>query len=200
MNLEYEAVLLEFRMFPHVEFILRNNILKLGNKWSFTIICGKLNYEYMKTLCKSVSPYIKIINVEFENLLPSEYSLYLSGKPFWSLLKGRKVLIYQEDSIIFKTNIDQFLYYDYIGAPWPTEYNGNISIVGNGTIVKGITNATLENVLVPTPPLQVQSEIVSILDNFIELIESLEKEILSLKTQYEYYRNKLLVFKELDVA
>ena len=132
LNLEYEAVLLEFRMFPHIEFILRNNILKLGNKWSFTIICGKLNYEYMKTLCKSVSPYIKIINVEFENLLPSEYSLYLSGKPFWNLLKGRKVLIYQEDSIIFKTNIDQFLYYDYIGAPWPAENNGNVSKVGNG--------------------------------------------------------------------
>ena len=132
INLENEAVLIEFRKFPHIEFIVRNNILKLGNKWSFTIICGTINYEYIVKLSKKISPNIKVIKTDYGNITPSEYSLFLSDKKFWKLLKGRKILIYQEDSIIFKSNIEQFLYYDYIGAPWPVENNGNNSRVGNG--------------------------------------------------------------------
>ena len=43
---------------------------------------------------------------------------------------------------------------------------------------------------IPVPPLEVQSEIVQILDNFAELTAELEKR----KKQYAYYRDKLLAF------
>jgi len=48
----------------------------------------------------------------------------------------------------------------------------------------------MENVVIPLPPLAVQREIVSILDNFTELAA----ELAARKKQYEYYRNKLLSF------
>jgi hypothetical protein len=131
-NLDNEAVLVEFRKFPHIEFIVRNNILKLGINWSFTIVCGNNNYEYIKTIVKTISSNIKIIKTDFGNISPSEYSLFIADRKFWKLLNGRKILLYQEDSLIFKSNIDQFLYYDYIGAPWPNDNNGNNSRVGNG--------------------------------------------------------------------
>jgi hypothetical protein len=35
------------------------------------------------------------------------------------MFKGEKLLIYQEDSIMFHGNIEKFLKYDYVGAPWP---------------------------------------------------------------------------------
>ena len=44
------------------------------------------------------------------------------------------------------------------------------------------------------PPLPVQNEIVRILDNFAELTA----ELTARKKQYEYYRDKLLTFKEND--
>ena len=131
-NSKKEAVLIEFRCFPHLEFLLRNNILKLGETWSFTIICGKLNYSFINDMVKTISPMIKVIKTDYENVMPSEYSQFLTSKKFWKLLKGSKILIYQEDSIIFRNNIDNFLYYDYIGAPWPLDNNGNKSRVGNG--------------------------------------------------------------------
>jgi len=131
-NLPYEAVLVEFRAFPHIEFILRNNILKLGEEWSITIICGNMNYNFVSNLAKKISPMIKIIKTDYNNVIPSEYSLYLTKKEFWTQLKGSKILIFQEDSIIFRNNIDKFLYYDYIGAPWPLDNNSNKSRVGNG--------------------------------------------------------------------
>ena len=54
--------------------------------------------------------------------------------------------------------------------------------------------ASIENFLVPIPPLQVQKEIVHILDDFTNLAAELQAELQARKDQYEYYRNKLLTF------
>lgn len=48
---------------------------------------------------------------------------------------------------------------------------------------------------IPLPPLEVQREIVRILDNFTELTA----ELTARQKQYEYYRDKLLTFKEAKV-
>ena len=47
------------------------------------------------------------------------------------------------------------------------------------------------NFLIPLPPLEVQSEIVRILDNFTELTAELTAELASRKKQYEYYKQQL---------
>ena len=129
---ELETVFIEFRKFPHIEFIIRNTILKLDNKWSHTIICGNTNYKLIKKICKKISPNIKILKTDFDNLKPSEYSKFLASNDFWDLLCGEKILIYQEDSFIFKDNINDFLEFDFIGAPFPKTENDTPNSVGNG--------------------------------------------------------------------
>ena len=54
----------------------------------------------------------------------------------------------------------------------------------------------LTDTSIPVPPLEVQSEIVRILDDFTELTAELTAEFTARKKQYEYYRDKLLTFKE----
>lgn len=60
--------------------------------------------------------------------------------------------------------------------------------------------STYSNFRIPVPPLAVQAEIVRILDQFSMLAEDitagLPAEIAARQTQYEYYRNQLLSFKE----
>lgn len=77
-----------------------------------------------------------------------------------------------------------------------------MQVSSNGTIVKGITNDSLKRIPIPLPPLEVQREIVSILDKLDALVNDitygLPAEIEARRKQYEYYRNKLLTFKELD--
>ncbi len=54
----------------------------------------------------------------------------------------------------------------------------------------------LKNYPIPLPPLPVQTEIVRILDKFVEQQEQLEK-LIELRTkQYEYYREEMLTAKE----
>jgi len=132
LNQPKEAVLIEFRKFPHIEFLLRNMIHKLNEEWSHTIICGNLNYDFVKNICNSISPNIKIIKLDKDNMTQFEYSMYLTTLGFWNNFVGEKILIYQEDSCIFKRNINDFLNWDYIGAPWSKQQNDTPNCVGNG--------------------------------------------------------------------
>lgn len=137
-----EAVIIEFRILPHLEFIIRNAINKLGQTWSHTVVCGKLNCDFMKNICDKINVemivnygtsagQIRLIKIEEDNLQTSQYSLLLASVEFWNALIGEKILIYQDDTCIFEDNIDEFLEFDYIGAQFPTNmYSG--TYVGNG--------------------------------------------------------------------
>ena len=58
----------------------------------------------------------------------------------------------------------------------------------------------LARIIIPIPPLEVQAEIVRILDTFTELTTELTTELANRKKQYEYYRDKLLTFKEVGTS
>lgn len=64
-----------------------------------------------------------------------------------------------------------------------------------------LSRTVIENLVIPLPPLEIQKEIIRILDNYSEkneeLIKSLYKEIELRKKQYEYYRDKILTFKNI---
>lgn len=55
---------------------------------------------------------------------------------------------------------------------------------------------TLKSVTIPLPPLPIQEEIVRILDKFTAIQEKLDEEITLRQKQFEYYREKLLTFKD----
>jgi hypothetical protein len=128
----YEAVFVEFRILPNIEFVIRNAILKLGKKWSFTVICGNLNYSFIKDIVKEMDSNINIIRLDFGNLTQQEYSNLLTTQKFWEMFYGEKILIFQEDSLIFHNNISPFLNYDFIGAPFSKSSNDTPNCVGNG--------------------------------------------------------------------
>ena len=71
-----------------------------------------------------------------------------------------------------------------------------------GAKVIDIKTDDLAKIEIPVPPKELQEKIVAILDRFETLVNDLSKglpaEIEAVKAQYEYYRNKLLTFK--DVA
>lgn len=58
--------------------------------------------------------------------------------------------------------------------------------------------ASIEKFLVPIPPPQVQKEIIHILDDFTNLAAELQAELQARKEQYEYYRDKLLSFNNIN--
>lgn len=106
--------------------------------------------------------------------------LYYVDVPFWTV------------DTIFYTDINtdiiepKFVFY-YLQA----QHLERLNTAGG---VPSLTQAVLNSVKIPLPPLPVQREIVRILDNFTELTAELTAELSARKKQYEYYREKLLSF------
>lgn len=65
--------------------------------------------------------------------------------------------------------------------------------------VPTIDRNTVEKLLIPIPPQQIQEEIVKILDKFTQLEAELEAELEARIRQYKYYRNQLLSFEGKEV-
>ena len=59
-----------------------------------------------------------------------------------------------------------------------------------------LTQAILDKVKIPIPPLEIQEKIVQILDKFTDYVTELTSELTSRKKQYSYYRDKLLSFED----
>lgn len=75
---------------------------------------------------------------------------------------------------------------------------------GQGSAQANINLATFRGVRFPFPSLEEQNHIVDLLDNFDVLVNDLSvglpAELSARRQQYEYYRDKLLTFKELEPA
>ncbi len=80
--------------------------------------------------------------------------------------------------------------------------NKNLNQYKTAGAQPGLSAKKLNQISIPIPPIEVQERIVSILDRFDtlcnDLTVGLPAEIAARQKQYEYYRDKLLTFKEKD--
>lgn len=75
----------------------------------------------------------------------------------------------------------------------------NLKSLGQGAR-SDLNSAIIKKYPIPVPPLEEQARIVAILDKFDALVNDLSSglpaEIAARRKQYEYYRDRLLTFKE----
>lgn len=67
-----------------------------------------------------------------------------------------------------------------------------------GAGIPALAKSTISSLEIPVPPLPVQEEIVRILDTFTELQAELQAELQKRRQQYNYYRDKLLSFNNIN--
>ena len=98
-------------------------------KWGLQIFHGNQNKELVENIKLSLGNVV-LTNIGIDNFTHTEHSRYMESVEFWRQVKGTKALIFQTDSLLLRSGIDEFLSYDYIGAPWrkPKENQW----VGNG--------------------------------------------------------------------
>ena len=122
-------------------------------------------------------------------LIPRKGSLdklYYVDAPFWTV------------DTIFYTEIDETKVIPrYVFYCLQSQHLERLNKAGG---VPSLTQAELNRVKIPLPPLPVQSEIVRVLDNFAELTSELTSELTARKKQYEYYRDLLLTFSNADAT
>lgn len=117
------------------------------------------------------------------------------------LVQSRGVIdvVYYEKPFTFKNEMWAYTHKDKIAVKFLYYVlQNNIekfreAASGMGSLPQ-ISLKVTEEFIIPVPPLEIQSEIVRILDNFTELTAELTAELAARQKQYEYYRDKLLQF------
>lgn len=131
---DYYAVIIEPRIHTDLLTVIKSTMYHLNEtdseiKWGLQIFHGNQNKEAVENIKLSLDNIITT-NMNVDNLTNIEHSEYMETVDFWKKVKGNKALIFQTDSLLLREGIDEFLNYDYVGAPWrkPKENQW----VGNG--------------------------------------------------------------------
>jgi hypothetical protein len=141
---KYTAVLIEPRCHPAMSLVLHNFAKNLSDEWDILILHGNLNTEYVNNIIANElqehKSRITTINLHVDNLKTEEYNDLLKSEHFYHYILTETFLIFQTDTLIiekYKEMINDFLEYDYVGAPWSETYLPEFGIhqhnaVGNG--------------------------------------------------------------------
>lgn len=117
------AVIVETRPLPNIREIVENHIHYTG--WDVTFFHGLGNGEFVKKELQGLN--VKFREVRVSALSADGYNNLLTSAEFWEAMPYDKVLIFQHDSRLLRKGIEEFLEWDYVGAPWTFSAHG-----GNG--------------------------------------------------------------------
>ena len=125
-------VIVEPREHYNLEFVIKNTCYYCRG-WSLYIFHSKKNKKYIEKILNNKLKNINMIEFTDDNINKDEYNTLLKSKEkFWNKINAENILIFQTDTYIRKFGIEQYLKYDYIGAPWSKKSKYNNIMVGNG--------------------------------------------------------------------
>lgn len=105
--------------------MIRNAIFQLGEGWQLQVVHGTANGDFVRGLFSAegeqVRERVQLLSLGVDNLTRQAYSELLCSHWLWERVAAEHVLLFQTDSLICRRGIDEFLGYDYVGAPWRTE-------------------------------------------------------------------------------
>lgn len=129
------AVIVEPRKDPILIKVLNNYLELLPKHTKIQIFHGTNNEKF---IWDNLHNYIKsnkviLTNLYKKNLTINDYNLLLTSKEFYNKIVGENILIFQMDTCLCsnsKYKLEDFLNYDYVGAPWIDKKF--INKIGNG--------------------------------------------------------------------
>ena len=98
------AIIVETRKNDNLEWVTKT--VKHHLNWNIRFFCSHESKDSISGVQKSIIP---------QNI---NYSRILKDKDFWNDIDEEHVLVFQHDSFVLRSGIEEFLDYDYIGPPW----------------------------------------------------------------------------------
>ena len=172
-----------------------------------TLVLRSSNIQNSR-LCFKDNVFVELNNIP-DRAIARENDLLICVRNGSKALIGKSALIpktvnqmaFGAFMTVLRTNPDK-LYYRYLYHFWNSDENQKMIHGDEAMPINQITNKEFGKIVLKLPSLEKQKEIADILDKLDEysndLSQGLPAEIELRKQQYEYYRDKLLTFKELE--
>lgn len=116
-----EIVFVEHRSgMPHLEALIRNAAILLGDSWCITVVGGKhTNAAFLTELCRAIHPRIRVVLVDTVIESKQQYKKWIRTRDFWCGClqpSTRTVLLCTEDSLLLKPISVSFLSFSSASA------------------------------------------------------------------------------------
>lgn len=108
LNAKCLAIIVETRKMDQLEWVA--STVKHHLNWPIRFFCSHESEKCISGVQKSIIP---------KNI---DYSQIFKDIEFWKDIEYEHILIFQHDSFVLRSGIEEFLHYDYIGAPWYWTY------------------------------------------------------------------------------
>jgi hypothetical protein len=139
------AIILESRPFFFLPSVVRNTMFFLGEKWNLYILCGEPNERFVSSFVEGWD--VNVIQLHgLVHLASQQYSQIMTSKDYWELFSEEKLVIFQTDSILCGPHIEEFIDYDFVGAPCGRFDEGYIANGGFSLRSRSKTLACLDRV------------------------------------------------------
>lgn len=136
---QYAAVIVETRPFEGFGQIVRDHLKHLPSGWALEVYCSNDNKAFLEQELMGMEYNI---HAGYTVANTMDYNKILMSTGFWSYLtQYERVLMFQTDSELLRPGIEEFLKYDYVGAPWTVNTrggNGGLSIRNPKAMLKAI--------------------------------------------------------------
>lgn len=146
----FAAIIVEPRFDPNFEFCVRNVMYHLGDRWSLLVFhsTGPFgNEKYVRHALRNMAG-VEFVPLDDSVHDGSSYNQVLVNVEFWRNLQNMKlskVFIFQTDSVLLRRGMEEFMHWDYIGAPWNMQHGADSGhwlrqIQRGGGLVQGVGN------------------------------------------------------------
>jgi len=130
---ERVAVFLESRRSPYAEFALRNVMHFLGEDWGLQIfVPSTLRAWILDVVGAWKGVDVPVIPPGLHTGAQTDLRSIAKLSAFWDIVKGNQQLFFNSEAMLCRHGIEEFLGYDYIGAPWPDDVVSPWCRVGSG--------------------------------------------------------------------
>jgi len=124
------AVIVEPREHKGLPLVVRNVLKNLDSSWSVQIFHGVSNKAWIQKEFENeiASRRIFLTKMLVHNLTLQDYNHIMLDVHFWENVLGNHVLLFETDSALCDHShykVDDFMQYDYIGAPWSPQFHGS---------------------------------------------------------------------------
>ena len=111
------AIIVETRALFFLPKVIRNVMYFLGPEWNLHVLTGPMAYPFLVRSLAGWEVWVNVLPWNPDTLSAQDYNRFFATREFWTRLREPTVLIFQPDTILTGPGIDDWLGWDYIGAP-----------------------------------------------------------------------------------
>jgi Protein of unknown function (DUF5672) len=111
------AVIVETRPCFFLPIVIRNVMFFLGPHWNLHILCGENSRGYLQSALRDWNVRLMQLPGRAARLSKTDYNGIMTSPHFWGCFPESKLLVFQADSLLSSPDVEDFLGYDFVGAP-----------------------------------------------------------------------------------